>query len=443
MNKKRMTAILVTTLVMLVGTSTLFAKGAKELAPESYLGQIESIEVMEGGFNYELLVKNADGNTVLFRTDDQTVATLPLASLRKGDYVEILFNGIMTRSIPPQATADSVRWISALVNTGIIDLKAPVRKAATTTIVAEKTTPAAAPAPAAKPTVEPGKPVAATQPATSTAKPVATVTFETPSAASSATEKPAAGITAPTVAKPEAATEPAKKPAVTAPVPATSPAVKPEATVPATPAPATKPAVTTPATPAPATKPEADKQTNSSKPVQIAENTFLYRGTVIERSEADNKGNIAILVQALLPGIGYGEPEIKFILGSGTTGDISAAKVGDYVEVTYGPAMTMSLPPQTSALSIKVLPNPSIVTANVIYLGKMFDGKDFKTGSVLVLNPATEQEEIYLFDDGSVINLNIFDLPIGSHISLYHRGTMTRSYPAQGFAYCIDYTYGE
>lgn len=431
MNKKRTTAILVTMLVMLVGTGTLFAKGAKELAPESYLGQIESIEVMEGGFNYEMLVKNTDGNTVLFRTDDQTEATLPLASLRKGDYVEILFNGIMTRSIPPQATADSVRWISALVNTGIIDLKSPERKAATTTtpIVAQKTTPATSTAPTEKP---------ATTPAPA-AKPVATVTFGTTETKPDTTEKPVATATALTAttqpaiapatptAKPEATTKPVD---TAAPVQATNPAAKPVET----PAPVAKPAA--PATP-------AVNQSATSKPVQIAENTFLYRGTVIERSDADNKGNIAILVQALLPGIGYGEPEIKFILGSDTTGDVADVKVGDYVEVTYGPAMTMSLPPQTSALSIKVLPNPSIVTANVVYLGKMFDGKDFKTGSVLVLNPATEQEEIYLFDDGSVINLNIFDLPIGSHISLYHRGTMTRSYPAQGFAYCIDYTYGE
>lgn len=409
MKKKHVTTLLLLISVAIFGTGALFAQGAKEVAPTSYLGEITSIKPSEDGFTYELLVKDANGNETLFRTTEQTQATLPLASLSTGDYVEIGYNGITTRSIPPQATADSVRWITALVKTGVIDLKdikqepaAPTAKASDTATTAKpttETTPATQPKPAEKPTVN----------------------FNT---------KPEAPAT--TTSQSTATTAPASKPA-TATTTTTTPVTSAQTAVPATPA---KPAM--PAQPASS----SDKQV-PNKPVQLDENTYLYRGTVVDRSAADNHGNVMLLVQALLPGIGYGQPEIRFIVSPDTTGDAASAKVGDYVEVTYGPAMTMSIPPQTSALSVKVLPNPSIVTANVIYYGKMFDDNTFKTGSILVMNPATEQEEIYLFDDGTIINLNIFELPIGSHISLYHRGTMTRSYPAQGFAYCIDYTYGE
>lgn len=389
MNKKQMGAVLMTVLAMIIGTGTLFAQGTKELPSESYRGQIEYIQPMEDGHNYELLITGIDGNSVLFRTQDQTTATVPLASLKHGDYVEIAFNGIMTRSIPPQATADSVQQITDMNPTSAINLATPTGG----------TTSAMAGTP--RPTVTFTSQTDDTQ-----AAPFPTTTPASPATAQTETEIQATAVSQ--TAQPTLTVQP------------------------------TGPTTTTPqATP-------TGKQTSGiSKTVLVDENTFVYRGMVIERSESGTNGNVAVLVQAQLPGIGYGQPEIRFILGPNTSGDVSAVKVGDYVEITYGPAMTASLPPQASALSVKVLPSPAIVTANVVYLGKMFDGKDFKSGSILVRNLANEQEEIYFFDSETVINLDIFDLPVGSHISLYHRGTMTRSIPAQGFVYCIDYTYGE
>ncbi len=388
MQRKQTVVVLTAVLAVIIGAGSLSAHGAKELPSESYRGQIEYIRPMEEGYNYELLVTGIDGDSALFRTHDQTTAPVPLANLKQGDYVRIAFNGIMTRSIPPRATADSIQWIIDMNNASTLNLASPT--SGTTSVMGGTSRP--------------------------------TVTFT-----SQADET-------------QAATFPTTTPASTANAhtETESQTTSIQETAPATPMARQQTTAT-----AQATATIGNQTSGISKPVLVGENTFVYRGVVIERSESGTNGNTAVLVQAPLPGIGYGQPEIRFILGPDTNGDASAVKVGDYVEMTYGPAMAASLPPQAAAQSVKVLPSPAVVTADVIYLGKMFDDKDFKSGSILVKNLASEQEEVYLFDSATVINLDIFDLPVGSHISLYHRGTMTRSIPAQGFAYCMDYTYGE
>jgi hypothetical protein len=369
MHRKQIAAVLAAVLAVFIGTGPLFAQGAKDWDSESFSGQIEDIQLTEDGQNYEILVAGVN-NTVLFRTHDQTTTPIPLADLKRGDHVGIAFNGIMTRSIPPQATADSIQWIIDMNSTST----------GRDSSIIEGTSP------------------------TLTEKPMPTVAFTT---SPENVQVASASATQPT-------------PPMTAGQPIAAATEAPAATT-------------------------VDKQTpvSSSRPVPLDENTFIYRGIVLEYSELDIKGNMGMLVQEPLPGIGYGQPEIRFIIGPDTTGDFSTVKIGDYVEVTYGPVMALSLPPQTSALNVKILPSPAITTANVIYLGKMFDDKDFKSGSILVRNLANDQEEIYSFDEGTVVNLDILDLPIGNRISLYHRGTMTRSIPAQGFAYCIDQTCGD
>lgn len=79
--------------------------------------------------------------------------------------------------------------------------------------------------------------------------------------------------------------------------------------------------------------------------------TFKYGGIVTGIHRADSFGNRLLVVSSLDKNSRF--KRIAFVVTSSTQGvKMDTLKIGSHVEVTYGPIMTFSLPPQTKALII-------------------------------------------------------------------------------------------
>ncbi len=123
MKTHKMTKCIMALLIVLAIVPALFAQGTKEIASDAVVGKIVSLSQNEG--TWEIMVRGTNGNDILFRpaTDCETV--LPVESMRVGDYVAVTTNGIMTMSLPPQATAMAIQWINPLVAQGIVEANVP------------------------------------------------------------------------------------------------------------------------------------------------------------------------------------------------------------------------------------------------------------------------------------------------------------------------------
>lgn len=85
------------------------------------------------------------------------------------------------------------------------------------------------------------------------------------------------------------------------------------------------------------------------------EQTFNYEG-IIKEIIKDNNGNLLVLVET--NNSKEANKQIRFVVSSSTKlSNVSLAdlKVGNRVRLTYGMAMTMSIPPQTAALSLELI----------------------------------------------------------------------------------------
>ncbi|WP_165916327.1 DUF3221 domain-containing protein [Marinisporobacter balticus] len=69
---------------------------------EMVIGQIKKINVRGG--KRSLLIEDEKGKTYLFNINKNTII-MTFEKLKIGQNVDIIFNGILTRSIPPQGTA--------------------------------------------------------------------------------------------------------------------------------------------------------------------------------------------------------------------------------------------------------------------------------------------------------------------------------------------------
>lgn len=124
--------------------------------------------------------------------------------------------------------------------------------------------------------------------------------------------------------------------------------------------------------------------------------------------------------------------------------ELSEIKEGDKLAVLYSPAMTMSLPPQCTAVSIEILSenNKEEQNENVSFDGEVLEiaedgmvvvsSENYKNGIALKI---TENTRIT-----HSVNKRIYkaeDLEVGMKISGEHSAAMTRSIPPQTEAFSI------
>ena len=104
-----------------------------------------------------------------------------------------------------------------------------------------------------------------------------------------------------------------------------------------------------------------------------ATNTYLYEGTVKDMGEEN--GYLWLLVAS--SNAKEVNKEVRFIVSKDsklTNGKLADLKKGMAVKLTYGPQMTMSLPPQTAALSLELVQTTS-ETVKVPMKRYEFEGK--------------------------------------------------------------------
>lgn len=107
-------------------TAALFAAGAKEAEDEEVLVQVLSVKAEDGFYSFE--TRTEDGNVVIYHTSGDTDSSYELSDIAAGDYLMVTDTGTMTMSLPPQAVAKTVRYVTPSVKNGLIeaDFSAPV-----------------------------------------------------------------------------------------------------------------------------------------------------------------------------------------------------------------------------------------------------------------------------------------------------------------------------
>lgn len=123
MKTHKMTKCIVALLIMLAIVPALFAQGTKEISSDAIVGKIVALSQNNG--TWQLMVRDTQGSDIVFRPAPDCELVLPIESMRVGDYVAVTTNGIMTLSLPPQATAMAIQWINPLVAQGIVEVNVP------------------------------------------------------------------------------------------------------------------------------------------------------------------------------------------------------------------------------------------------------------------------------------------------------------------------------
>jgi len=104
-------------IVVLAGLIALAETGAENIAAEEIIeteiAETEEIIYEIAGIVTEMteegiLVETADMGMVLVKTDDETALDTS-AEIAAGDYITVIYDGMMSRSIPAQITADVIR----------------------------------------------------------------------------------------------------------------------------------------------------------------------------------------------------------------------------------------------------------------------------------------------------------------------------------------------
>ncbi|MCK9347597.1 MAG: FKBP-type peptidyl-prolyl cis-trans isomerase [Sphaerochaeta sp.] len=109
MNKPNRTKMIVTLLVMMLISTALFAAGAKEAHPDAVTVRVLSAFDQQG--QRAFTVRTLENVDFVFMTNNMTESTYPIASLSRGDYLEVVVeNGI----------ASHIRYINPLVATGVL-----------------------------------------------------------------------------------------------------------------------------------------------------------------------------------------------------------------------------------------------------------------------------------------------------------------------------------
>ena len=107
---------------------TLPAQGMKEQQEGEVLVKVLSAEVDPDG-NHMISAQKENGESIIYIAGPDTVVEgYPIDSIGEGDYLLVKDNGMMTMSIPPQAPAASIRYVTPAVKNGLIaaDFSAPL-----------------------------------------------------------------------------------------------------------------------------------------------------------------------------------------------------------------------------------------------------------------------------------------------------------------------------
>ncbi|RFU95218.1 FKBP-type peptidyl-prolyl cis-trans isomerase [Sphaerochaeta halotolerans] len=109
MNKPNRTRIIVTLLVLMLISTALFAAGAKEAHPDAVTVRVLSSFDQQG--QRAFTVRTLENVDFVFMTNSMTESTYPVASISRGDYLEVVVNN---------GIASDIRYINPLVATGIL-----------------------------------------------------------------------------------------------------------------------------------------------------------------------------------------------------------------------------------------------------------------------------------------------------------------------------------
>ncbi len=109
MNKPNRTRMIVTLLVLMLISTALFAAGAKEAHPDAVTVRVLSSFDQQG--QRAFTVRTLENVDFVFMTNSMTESTYPVASISRGDYLEVVVNN---------GIASDIRYINPLVATGIL-----------------------------------------------------------------------------------------------------------------------------------------------------------------------------------------------------------------------------------------------------------------------------------------------------------------------------------
>lgn len=94
------------------GTGSGQPQDAVPVEPQVYRGEVEE-KLEDGSIRLvQLAGHNYGQESIVFHINDTTVLDVSVAQLETGAYVEVSYNGILTRSMPPQGNADTVRVVA-------------------------------------------------------------------------------------------------------------------------------------------------------------------------------------------------------------------------------------------------------------------------------------------------------------------------------------------
>ncbi len=167
-------------------------------------------------------------------------------------------------------------------------------------------------------------------------------------------------------------------------------------------------------------------ETISSSSVLEEEETqeVIYRGEIIELTEE------AITVKQL-DGYDYGQPSIQFLLQPQTAQE--ELSLGMYVQVSYNGALTRSIPPQATALSVTVL---APMAEGVLWSGSIISSETVEGGYRIDLQAESPRSEHLILNvpTDALEGLSEEDLVAGAEVLAVTNGAMTASLPPQASA---------
>lgn len=153
----------------------------------------------------------------------------------------------------------------------------------------------------------------------------------------------------------------------------------------------------------------------------------LYRGVITALSEENGVYELRL---EQVEGADFGYPSFMMQTGEDTRADFSFADLvpGDYLEVFYG-ERNDGLPP------IIIAANQLLPAADCIFNGRLTALEHLEDQGRLEMTALSGEEIVHFhFDDSTQFYLDLDSLAPGDPLNIYHRGTMTRSIPPQGFA---------
>lgn len=153
----------------------------------------------------------------------------------------------------------------------------------------------------------------------------------------------------------------------------------------------------------------------------------LYRGTVTEISEENGVWELR-LEQA--EGTTFGYPAVTMVTDDSTrtSFELSGLEVGDYLEVYYGDRADGEPP-------VIIAANRLLPAKDCIFNGELTLWEHEGNAGIMELTPLFGGEPIlFHYDDSTNFYLNTAEMKEGDQLNIFHRGTLTRSIPPQGFA---------